>query len=162
MAFVNLTCQSVSAKIGYNQIITPTYIGNWSPLKNWPGAFKSGIEEIRTTDDGTWGWARYAGDNIYVHNNWLPYLTLADCEEYCRASSTCVNAMYEYDVPAWAPPMVGPNLHGTCFLNSGLPGTNGLPKVFPKMDPGETSQATSSNQVATRMTITKSDKGMFD
>ena len=148
-----LTCQSVSAKIGYYQRITANFAP--SPIE------LLGLEKIEPTDDGTFNNAAIYG----TYNNWFPYLTLADCEELCRASSTCVNAMYEFNVPGymtkWGP--APPKYHGVCFLNSGLPGTNGLPKVFPKQDPGETRLPDKGNsQLATRMTITKSDKGRFD
>ena len=136
-----LTCQSVSAKIGYYQRITANWVP--SPIESL------GLEIIEPTNDGTFGAAH--DPNRYQYNNWHPYLTLADCEELCRASSTCVNAMYEYNKPGRraGPAVNPPKYHGSCFLNSGKPG---MPRVFVKQDANE----------ATRMTITKSDKGRFD
>lgn len=95
------------------------------------------IEVIEPVDDGTYD---YRGGYGGVYNTWFPYQTLADCEELCRLSATCVTATYEKDSSEGGD--MG-QLHGKCHLNSGTP------KVVPNQNEDD----------PTRMTITKRDTG---
>ena len=119
--FSILTCQSVLGKIGYHQSFEDDME----------------IEVIEADNDGAFD---YRGGYANIYNNWFPYQTLADCEELCRESPTCVTATYEKDSSEGGD--LG-QLHGKCHLNSGTP------KVVPNQNEDD----------PTRMTITKKDSG---
>ena len=116
MAFAILatvTCKSVSGKIRYHQRF----------------ATDMQIEVVTPSHAG------------YGHNNWFPYLTLADCEALCQASPTCVTATHEF-YKARISLETFDEYHGKCSLNSGTP--------------------TAALNKPERMLITKRDSGMFD
>ena len=119
--FAILISQSVLGKIGYHQSFEDDME----------------IEVIEAFSDNAYD---YRGGYGNVYNTWFPYQTLADCEELCRASATCVTATYEKDSSegGWAG-----QLHGKCHLNYGTP------KIVPNTNEDD----------PTRMTITKKDKG---